>query len=114
MSNSLEQRKLAANMFTDMVSYSALSQRDEALALEMLEEHRAIVRGILSPSGGRKIKTIGDGFLLEFPRWKPRWKSRRRCMRATTKRRRNAGFASGSGSTWGTSWCARATSTATA
>ena len=38
---SAEQRKLAAIMFTDMVGYSALAQRDEKLALELLEEHRA-------------------------------------------------------------------------
>jgi class 3 adenylate cyclase len=37
-----EQRKLAAIMFTDMVGYSALAQRDEGLALELLEEHRAL------------------------------------------------------------------------
>jgi hypothetical protein len=36
----LEQRKLAAIMFTDMVGYSALAQRDEELALELLDEHR--------------------------------------------------------------------------
>ena len=38
---STEQRKLAAIMFTDMMGYSGLAQRDEKLALELLEEHRA-------------------------------------------------------------------------
>ncbi|MEK7674611.1 MAG: hypothetical protein AAB676_02090 [Verrucomicrobiota bacterium] len=44
MSAGTEQRKLAAFKFTDMVGYGALAQRDEALALELLEEHRRIVR----------------------------------------------------------------------
>ena len=48
MSNGTEQRKLAAIMFTDMVGYSALAQRNEALALELLEEHH---RPALSPAG---------------------------------------------------------------
>lgn len=39
-----EQRKLAAILFTDMVGYSALAQRYEALALELLEEHRTLLR----------------------------------------------------------------------
>src|SRR5450432_1512591 len=62
-----DHRKLAAIMFTDMVGFSALSQRDEALALELLEEHRGIVRAFLALHGGREVKTMGDGFLLEFP-----------------------------------------------
>ncbi len=40
MSKGTEQRKLAAIMFTYMVGYSALAQRNEKLALELLEEHR--------------------------------------------------------------------------
>jgi hypothetical protein len=36
----MDQRKLAAITFTDMVGYSGLSQRDDKLALELLEEHR--------------------------------------------------------------------------
>jgi len=66
-SENTEQRKLAAIMFTDMVGYSTLSQRNEALALELLAENQRLLRTQFPLFNGREVKTTGDGFLVEFP-----------------------------------------------
>jgi class 3 adenylate cyclase/TolB-like protein/Tfp pilus assembly protein PilF len=60
-------RRLAAIMFTDMVDFTKLAQRDEAGALQLLEEQRSLLRPIFASRGGREVKTIGDGFMVEFP-----------------------------------------------
>ena len=40
--------------------------RDDKLALELLEEHRQLLREIFPRFNGTEIKTIGDAFLIEF------------------------------------------------
>jgi len=68
MSDSEEQRRLAAIMFTDMVGYSALAQRNDKLALELLDEHRALLRFFLhwawryDESVGQIPQGFGTGF----------------------------------------------------
>jgi len=54
-------------MFTDMVDYTSISEKNEELALTLLEDHRQLLRPVFARHGGREVKTVGDGFLVEFP-----------------------------------------------
>jgi len=59
-------RRLSAIMFTDLVGFTKLAQAKEDRALLLLEEHRRLLRPVFTGYGGREVKTMGDGFLVEF------------------------------------------------
>jgi class 3 adenylate cyclase len=62
-----ETRKLAAIMAVDVVGYSRLMSEDEAGTARAVREHRRAAVPIVASLGGRVVKTMGDGLLLEFP-----------------------------------------------
>src|ERR1700733_11785116 len=62
-----ENRRLAAIMAVDAVGYSRLMGEDEAGTARAVREHREAARPIVAGLGGRIVKTMGDGLLLDFP-----------------------------------------------
>ncbi len=62
------QRRLAAIVSADVVGYSRLIGVDETGTLAALRAHRAeLIDPLIAEHGGRIVKTMGDGLLLEFP-----------------------------------------------
>lgn len=62
------QRRLAAIVAIDVVGYSRLMGADETATLATLRVHRTeLVDPKVAEHGGRIVKTMGDGLLLEFP-----------------------------------------------
>jgi adenylate cyclase len=59
-------RRLAAIVFTDLAGYTSLTHADEAGALRTLEAQDRLVRPLLAAHRGRKVKSMGDGLLVEF------------------------------------------------
>jgi len=53
-------------MFTDVVGYTSMSYRDEGTALGLLGRYRAVLNSVFPKYEGRVVKTMGDGFLVEF------------------------------------------------
>ncbi len=64
--NNKKHRRLSCIMFTDMAGYSALTQKNEMLAIELLQEQKSILRPIFIKHNGRVIEVIGDAFFVEF------------------------------------------------
>src|SRR5262245_36760878 len=62
-----EQRKLAAILAADVVGYSRLVGRDESGTVSRLRDHHVHrLEPLVARHGGRIVKLMGDGALIEF------------------------------------------------
>jgi class 3 adenylate cyclase/TolB-like protein len=62
----MQDRRLAAIMFTDIVGYTALMGRNVEKALELLRRNREIQIPLIKKHGGKWLKEMGDGILAQF------------------------------------------------
>jgi len=66
-SDQTAQRRLAAVLAADVVGYSDLMSRDEEGTLKRLRDlRRHVIEPRIRSHHGRLVKTVGDGFLVEF------------------------------------------------
>src|SRR5262245_41701715 len=61
-----EQRLLAAVVFTDASGYSARAERQEGMAMELMEQDFAVMREFAKELSGTVLKSMGDGLLIYF------------------------------------------------
>ena len=62
----MQERRLAAIMFTDIVGYTALMGRDEDKAFRLLRKNRDLQKSLIKKYGGEWLKEMGDGILASF------------------------------------------------
>jgi class 3 adenylate cyclase len=59
-------RHLAAILFTDIVGYTTMMQRDESLALESVRRHHRVLERTIPEHEGEIYQYYGDGSLSIF------------------------------------------------
>lgn len=62
----LENRKLAAIMFADVVGYTKIMAEDEQLAVETIRRNRNLIKPIVEKWKGNWVKELGDGVLCSY------------------------------------------------
>ena len=61
-----EERRLAAIMFSDICSFSKIMGQNEERAIAFTSMHKDCIQSGTEIHGGRIIKEMGDGMLVEF------------------------------------------------
>jgi len=62
----MQERRLAAIMFTDIVGYTKLMGSNEDKAFQVLRKNREIQQSSIKKQHGEWLKEMGDGILAQF------------------------------------------------
>lgn len=62
----MQQRRLAAIMFTDLMGYTALMEKNESKALELVKQNRDLHQISILKHNGQLVKELGDGYMATF------------------------------------------------
>lgn len=62
----MNDQRLAAIMFTDIVGYTSLMADDEHIALEIVSKQRDVLQPLIQSHRGQWLKEMGDGTLSSF------------------------------------------------
>ena len=62
----MQDRRLSAIMFTDLMGYTALMEKDESAALELVKKNRDLHQQAIQKHNGQLVKELGDGFMATF------------------------------------------------
>ncbi|HLF35885.1 MAG TPA: adenylate/guanylate cyclase domain-containing protein [Cyclobacteriaceae bacterium] len=62
----MEERRLAAIMFTDIVGYTALMQKNEQLAIATIKKYNSVMENLVPLHHGEIVNDYGDGDLCVF------------------------------------------------
>ena len=62
----MAQQRLTAIMFTDLMGYTALMEKNESEALELVKKNRDLHQKAIKKNKGQLVKEMGDGFMAIF------------------------------------------------
>jgi class 3 adenylate cyclase/TolB-like protein/Flp pilus assembly protein TadD len=62
----MTQRRLTTIMFTDLMGYTSLMEKNEPAALELVKKNRNLHQQTIQKYNGLLVKELGDGFMATF------------------------------------------------
>ena len=62
----MQDRRLSAIMFTDLMGYTSLTEKNESKALELVKKNRDLHQYLIQKYKGKLVKEMGDGYMATF------------------------------------------------